>query len=114
MNSPLLEARTITKSHGRSSSRFTALVGVSLTVPASTAAATETGGSTAVLSPADLDAIAATDGILDVNPVIAVTPSWIEYDGTLRDRRPIPSHSVHRRGVHADRYTVSPWGSRAA
>jgi putative ABC transport system permease protein len=48
---------------------------------AGTAAATETGGSTAVLSPADLDAIAATDGLLDVNPVIAVTPSWIEYDG---------------------------------
>jgi len=39
MNSPLLEARTITKSYGRGSSRFTALDGVSLTVPAGEAVA---------------------------------------------------------------------------
>jgi len=46
---------------------------------ASGAAATETGGPSAVLSPTDLNAIADTDGISDVNPVIAVTPRWIEY-----------------------------------
>jgi putative ABC transport system ATP-binding protein len=39
MNSPLLEARTITKSYGRGSSRFTALDGVSLTVSAGEAVA---------------------------------------------------------------------------
>ena len=45
---------------------------------ASAAAATETGGSTAVLSPFDLDAIAATEGVLDVNPVIAVAlGAWL-------------------------------------
>ncbi|MGC5224471.1 ABC transporter ATP-binding protein [Micromonospora sp. DT81.3] len=39
MTSPLLEARTITKSYGRGSSRFTALAGVSLAVPAGEALA---------------------------------------------------------------------------
>jgi len=39
MNSPLLEARTITKSYGRGSSRFAALDGVSLAVPAGEALA---------------------------------------------------------------------------
>jgi putative ABC transport system ATP-binding protein len=39
MNSPLLEARSITKSYGRGSSRFTALDGVSLAVPAGEALA---------------------------------------------------------------------------
>ena len=39
MNSPLLDARDITKSYGRGSSRFTALDGVSLSVPAGEALA---------------------------------------------------------------------------
>ena len=49
------------------------------TVTASGAAATETAGSTAVLGPDDLDAIAETGGLTAVNPVISVSPAYIEY-----------------------------------